>query len=547
MKILIFYKKYLFEYKGTLTVYVALIFVSTAISILSPYILGEFVDRLIEGGDINIVLRFSILFGSLNLIKIIKNYITAIMQVKMQTRMAYNLNMDVIQHIQKLSLSFTEKQDSAYLSQRIRRDSFGLINFCVSTLQSVLVNTVVLIVPLIILLFMHYFIALIMTGFLLLYIVLYLAFRKPLYNVSLLFTESQAKFFSRLVEQLKHVKNIKMNSSYEKMAERTSDSFETYRHSAIKSQKVNYLYNGLDGIVSTIAQIILFVSGGIAVMTGNFTIGMFTIFTIYFKMMLGSSKFFFGLGASYQQVLVSHDRIKEILEQNVESNGNINIDKVNKIELHDLCFSYKKTDKQGNTDEHDVLFNVNECFEKGNIYAISGGNGKGKSSFISLLSGMYVNKYKGRISYDGVDIHDIDMISARKNLFGFTEQEPILISDSIRYNIEYNESNDVNRKILRTFIDILNMREFISKRTLNYEINENNTNISGGEKQKISILKVLLKSPSILIFDEPTSALDTATIENFVSYLCSIKKDKIIIIITHDENVKSCCDKIIRL
>ena len=91
------------------------------------------------------------------------------------------------------------------------------------------------------------------------------------------------------------------------------------------------------------------------------------------------------------------------------------------------------------------------------------------------------------------------------------------------------------------------MTEFFRKHGLDFEINETSNNISGGEKQKIAILAVLYKNPAVMIFDEPTSALDAETTVQFINYLNRVKGEKIIVIITHDTQVISCCDEVIAL
>lgn len=155
------------------------------------------------------------------------------------------------------------------------------------------------------------------------------------------------------------------------------------------------------------------------------------------------------------------------------------------------------------------------------------------------------------------------MVSTRKRLIGIAEQEPLLINDSILYNLTFidqinqpisNSSIEDTREckknqklLLEDYLEILDMQRFIDENNLSFIINENNTNISGGEKQKISILKVLFKDPEVMIFDEPTSALDLKTTKKFIDYLQSIKKHKIIILITHNEYVATCCDEILNI
>ena len=426
------------------------------------------------------------------------------------------------------------------MNQKINSDSNILIGFCITVLQSTLVNAVVLIVPFIILLTMNWHTTVLMLMFLVVYMLTYKAFQKPLYNAGSAYREAQSKFFSKMFEQLTYVKLIKINSIQPEINQRADNSFADMRAKAVSNQKISHIYSGLGGFTSTIAQIVLFVIGGTQILAGNFTIGMFTIFTSYFNMMLQASKYFFGLGAYYQNTMVSHDRIEEIYSHKPENCGLGRINDISNIELKDVSFSYE------GCDEKKVISNFNAMFAKGNIYAIKGTNGAGKSTLISILMGLYVDEYTGSITYDGVDIRQIEMKQARKNLFGFAEQEPTLINDSVRYNMYFNHDEPTSQP-LESHISTLNMQNFYSKNGLDFIINEKNSNTSGGEKQKISILKVLCKDPAVMIFDEPTSALDALTTKSLMNYLQQVKKDKIIILITHDEFVKGCCDKVVSL
>ena len=207
------------------------------------------------------------------------------------------------------------------------------------------------------------------------------------------------------------------------------------------------------------------------------------------------------------------------------------------LTLDGVSFSY---------DDLKVLENINLEIEKGHSYAIDGENGSGKSTITYLLIGLYVDEFLGEIKYDDIPINTIDMIKARKEIIGYADQEPVLINDSIYYNLNYKENNNCNEdERLENYIDILDMGNFVNKNSITFKINEKNNNISGGEKQKIAILKVLYKDPKIMIFDEPTSALDLKTTNNLMKYLNAIKSNKIIIIVTHDGNIKSYCDEVI--
>ena len=538
MKILKLCKPYLLRHRYAVLVYVAMSLLATAISVLSPYLIGNFIDDLVEGGDMRVVLRFCVVFGGLSLIKILKGYVNALIYAKMYTKMSYELSMDTVRHIQALSLSYINGKDGAYLTQRIGNDSNSVMTFSINILQNTIAQAFAFIVPLVVLLSLSPFIASLMLSFLIVYMALYLLFKKSLYNVGLAMREISAKFFSRMLEQLKYVKIIKINSIQPQINSRADKVFTEYLSTVSRSQKINYLYSSMDAIVSVVAQVVLFVVGGMQILAGNFTIGMFTIFTSYFNMMLSSARYFFSLGAAYQKSLVSYDRIKEIVNQNKESHGTKLVNDINKIELRNLSLSYGA--------EGSFVGEFNAKFEKGKIYTICGSNGAGKTTLVGLMIGLYINEYLGTIKFNDIDIRDLDMPSIRNGLMSFAEQESMLVNDSIRFNI-YFDDNIHNTALLEKSISILNMEDFVTKNTLNFVINEKNSNISGGERQKISILKALVKNAPVMIFDEPTSALDHDTTKKFMDYLHSIKYNKIIILITHDESIKACSDDILEV
>jgi len=542
---------------------------TTAIALVTPQILGNFLDVLVSGGDLVYVLRFCAVFGGLSILRIILGYAASVIYVKIQTKAGYDLNMDAIKHVQNASLSYSEKQDAAYLNQRINNDANNLIIFCITILQNVMTNAVMLIVPFVVLIHMNWMIALLLMIFLVVYILSYSIFKKPLYKANFAFKEAQSKFFAHMYDQFKYIKLIKINSIQSEINQRADISFDGLFFSAVRKQKISHLYSGLDGFITTLAQITLFVVGGIQILSGNFTIGMFTIFSSYFNMMLGAGRYFFNLGANYQNTLVAYNRIEEVFEQRLESYGNIAVNDIQKIEIENISFSYanktlldQKCDtesliapKNPNTTNENILNNFSTTFEKGKIYCISGENGTGKSTLISLIMGMYINEIEGSIRFNGVNIKEIDMPKIRRTLFGFAEQEPTLINDTIWYNLTFEEAtdgyesnkHDVKYESLTTPLQTLNMTDFIEKNTLNLIINDKNSNTSGGEKQKIAILKVLTKDSPVMIFDEPASALDAQTNDRFMRYLQQAKRGKIIILISHDEEVKRLCDEVVRL
>jgi len=526
-------------------VYILLTVSTVAVSIASPYIIGSFLDNMIEGADVYVIVYFALMFGGLNLFRLLKNYISSIIAVSLQTQISFNINKHVYKHIQNLSVSYINNQDASYLTQRINADAVNVINFCLTVLQGVVINVITLIVPFMILLSMNTAVALVLIVFLAVYMFVYLCFKKPLYNAGVAVRETQSTFFSKLYSQLFYVRFLKINAIQSEINQRAEHSFIDMKRAAIHAQKVNYLFNSADGFISIIAQIMLFVFGGIQILSGHFTIGMFTIFTSYFNMMLGAGRYFFNLSAGYQGSLASLARIEEILNEAPESVGDIRFEDVHKIDMENLCFAYKNNDVSDTVKP--IISNINKSLMKGNIYALVGSNGVGKSTLVDLMVGLYRDEYQGSILYNGQCLRSVDMTYVQRALIGFAEQEPLMLKDTIAYNVNLNKKDMAVHRQLDFYVDLLGMQSFIAKHGWGYVINDKSSNTSGGEKQKIAILRILLKDPKIMIFDEPTSALDAATTNKLIHYLQSIKHDKIIIIITHDEHIKTQCDTIIKM
>ncbi|GFR34195.1 ATP-binding cassette domain-containing protein [Thermobrachium celere] len=142
------------------------------------------------------------------------------------------------------------------------------------------------------------------------------------------------------------------------------------------------------------------------------------------------------------------------------------------------------------------------------------------------------------------------MYNIRKYLIAVVEQEPTLLSSSIKNNILFGVSqNKIKNQDINYWFKKFNLYDFIIglPNHYDYNIGENSKNISGGQKQKLAIIRALLKRPQIIILDEPTSSLDKIGKNVLIEILQNIKKDRIIIIITHDNDIFKICDEVIEL
>ena len=541
MKIFAMCKSYLKKYRLPLTVYIAISIFSGLFAMINPLLIGDFIDTLIIGGTMAVVFRFSAIFAGLNILRTIFGYITMIIYTKAQSRAAHEFGQDVITHIQGLSLSFVNKRDTNYLSQVINGDTNMLIIFCISIINNFVLNGLYIIIPVIVLLHLNAYVTTALIVFLMVYIIIYVKFKTPLFNRSMSLRKAQNAFFSKFLEQLQLTKFIKMHVLGGFFRRRMDENFDGVIDETLKMQKLSYAYSSLDMAVSTIVQILLFLMGGWLILNGNFTIGMFTIFTMYFNMMLSSTKYFFGFGKTYQDNMVSYERLKEMLAKAPEKKGTKQISEIKEISIKNLSFSYDENN------ERLVINNLNIEIKKGNVYGIVGKNGAGKSTLIDLIMGMYTDERQGKIYFNGICIKEIDMELMRKKYIGFAEQSPVFLNESLKLNINLDALHDESHASCYNtqYAQALDLTSLIDKTIDKSDASE--LNFSGGEKQKLSILRTLTKDPCVMIFDEPTSALDAESSANFVKLLHALKHNKIIIVISHDAFLVEECDELIYL
>jgi len=496
-------------------------------AILSPYIIGDFIDQLATARDTGFIYRHFALFAIINLVSLGLGYISERLYTRLQTLMGFALNRAYIQKLQYAQLSFTGRRDTAYLNQRINNDANRLIVFCLGLLMSILKNIVVVATTLTIMFLFHPALAGILLGVGIMYFIFYTICKQMLYKANLAFEESRSIFFSKLNEQLFSIRFVKLHALFIYFIDRLNNGLDFMLTSALRYQKASYIFSSLDRLVYIAAQMVLLLVGGREIIAGRLTIGQFIIISAYFNMMLGAIRYFFSLGQTVQSNMVSYNRLRELDSATAEPNGQHRLSSVHSIELVNVNFAYG---------ERPVLANANHRFVAGKIYAILGPNGAGKSTLADVIIGLQAGNYTGQVLYNGRD--DIDMYDLRNRLIGVSEQEPTLLADTLANNIVLDKPDlpHASSDLMERLVDILGLKAYFASLVdgLGTQINESAANLSGGEKQKLSILRALVKAPDVIVLDEPTSALDTNSKTALMAYLNEVKRDKIIIVITHD-------------
>lgn len=215
----------------------------------------------------------------------------------------------------------------------------------------------------------------------------------------------------------------------------------------------------------------------------------------------------------------------------------------NKIKIKNLYFSYDNDSRNSNS----VLNNINLEIQKGDFVGIQGESGSGKSTFIDILLGLHSIK-KGSILVDDKDIHK--GVKSWQSLIGCVPQEVFIMDESLKKNIAFGVSEEkISSYGIERSLEFSNLKKFTSllPNQTDTTIGEKGSKLSGGQKQRIGIARAIYNNPEILILDEPTNSLDNETENKIIKEINLLRKNKTIIIVSHNSEILKNCDYILKI
>lgn len=293
--------------------------------------------------------------------------------------------------------------------------------------------------------------------------------------------------------------------------------------------KISSASHVLNATMEWIPTIICYVSSLVAVINGSLSVGEMLVFVaLVGRVTRVFSEFPFYVN-DFREIGVSVKRLEDIMGQEDEPSGNLLISKEtadydNVIEFDNVRFSYDG--------ERDIFKNLSFKIQRGKKVAFVGGSGQGKSTVFRIMCGFY-GYSEGTYKLYGKEFPKWDIISAR-NEFALVSQNVFLFPESIEKNIAYGKEGATKEEVIEA-CKKANIHDFIMSLPEGYDtmVGERGVKVSGGERQRISIARAILKNAQILLLDEPTSAVDVGTEELITDAINEIAKDRTVIIIAH--------------
>lgn len=497
---------YAMPYKKSLFICMLLSVFTTAAALVPPYVTGYMVDQVLPARDMTGLYRMIALLLGVYVAQYAVSGIRSYLLRITGDKIVVAIKKDIYEKAQYLPMSFYDKTSTGSVINRINSDAAAIQNFVLKVSQEAVVQFFTLIGILVIMVCLNWrltLFSLLPIPFVAMVGKLFGNNIKPRY---LRIWRRNASISSLLADTIPGIRIVKAFSHEKTSTEKFNAYCNDWLREEDKISRVVSAFPALMTFLVTCGSLIIWFSGGSYIIggRGGITIGLLVSFISYASMFYNPVNFFANFNDTYQNTLASAEKILDILDAEPERNFTQDVpERIDgKIEFKNVNFSFDRSKK--------VLSNINLTIEPGDIVGIVGTTGSGKSTLINLLM-RYYDEYDGEILIDGRNLKDID-IGYYRNQIGFVQQEPLMFRDTIFNNIAYGKPGAHVEEVFRA-ADIANAHGFITRLPDGYDtlLGERGIGLSGGEKQRLSIARAVMRNPSILIFDEATASVDSET------------------------------------
>lgn len=447
----------------------------------------------------------------------------------MGAKIEYNMRAEIFAHMQKLSFSFYDDAKVGQLMSRITTDLFDITELLHHGPENIILSLLKIIGALIILANINGWLTL--AAFMILPIMFTFAFflNKKMRRAFKKNRQKIAEINAQIEDNLSGIRVVKSFAN----EEIENEKFKIGNDGFLNSKKDNYKYMGSFqagvGVFTTLIQISVIITGSILIAGQKLDISDLVTFLLYIGVFTEPIKTLVDFTEQFQNGYTGFERFREIMDIEPDIK-----DKEGAIELKNVKgdISFEKVSFQYHDGIDNVLNNVSLEVPAGSYMALVGSSGAGKSTLCSLIPRFY-DVTAGSIKIDGTDIRDVTLKSLR-NQIGMVQQDIYLFAGTIFENIAYGKP-DATREEVTLAAKNANAHEFIMSFPNGYDtdIGQRGIKLSGGQKQRLSIARVFLKNPPILIFDEATSALDNESEKVVQESLELLSKNRTTFVIAH--------------
>ncbi len=531
-------RSYLVKYKIPIIIVMIFAIGSTIFTIVGPKILGNATTEIfnglvskLSGGtgiDFGKVGQIALTLLGLYVISALFSFVQRFLMTNVAQKITYKLRNDVAIKINKLPMKYFDKKTNGEVLSIITNDIDTLSMNLNQSITEIITSVCTIIGILVMMFSISWQMTLISLVIL------------PIAGILVTFiVKKSQKYFTRQQDYLGHVNGqveeiygglniVKVFNAEEKVTKDFEKANDELYHSGWKSQFLSGLMHPVMNFISNVGYVAVAVAGGYLAIQGTITVGNIQSFIQYNKQFTQPINQLAQISNMLQAMMAAAERIFEFLEEpeeEITAKGNIDTSKLKgNVEFKHVKFGYDP--------DRTIIKDFNSSVHEGQKIAIVGPTGAGKTTMVKLLMRFY-DVTDGEIDVDGHNVKDFDRGELRK-MFGMVLQDTWLFGGTVKENIKYSKEDATDTEVVEA-AKAAHVHHFIKTLPNGYNslINEESTNISAGQKQLLTIARVILADPKILILDEATSSIDTRTEIQIQSAMDNLMKGRTSFIIAH--------------
>ena len=535
-------KRFFAYYKPHMRIFVLDMLASLAVALIGivyPIVTRTMLNDLIPNKKYQLIVVFGLTLLGLYFVRMLLNFFIQYKGHMMGVYMQAQMRRDMFTHLEKLPYSFYDNHETGKIMSRMTNDLMDISELAHHGPENILISSISIITAFVYLTTINVWLTLIIFAAVPFLLIISGTLRKRMRDAFAETRKSLAVINAALESSISGIRVTKAFTN----ADREGNKFEEGNQSFIKARLDSYKAMGQfhagNSFITDVFNVIVLIAGGLFLYNGKIQFGDYSAFIVSVNMFISPVMTLIGFMEQYQNGVTGFERFCEIMDaepekdsENARDIGHVE----GHIELKNVSFAYEVFDEDGkpaeNAETREVLSDVSLDVGKGKTFALVGPSGGGKTTICHLIPHFY-DFVKGQILIDGQEIHDVTMESLRRNI-GIVQQDIYLFNASIRENILYGRLDATDEEVIEA-AKRANIHDYILSLEHGYatEIGERGVRLSGGQKQRLSIARVFLKNPPILILDEATSALDNTTeilIQQSLDELC---KGRTTLVVAH--------------
>lgn len=447
----------------------------------------------------------------------------------MGAKIEHDMRNEIFEHYQKLSFTFFDNQKVGQLLSRVTTDLFDISELLHHGPEDVVISVIKFVGSFVILSQINLTLTLITFAFVPVIAVYAFVLNK---KMKVAFKTNRARIAdinSQIEDSLSGVRAVKSFGNETIEMEKFRSGNERFVESKRRSYWYMGWYNSGLGALTTLVSIVVLVAGTALITTQRMAVADLVTFLLYINNFTEPVKKLINFTEQFQNGYTGYERFLEIMDVEpdiTDAEDAVSVDTVKgEIEFDDVSFKYEAK-------QDSVLSHINLKVDAGEYVAIVGSSGGGKTTLCSLIPRFY-DVDAGKILLDGQDIRKIKLKDLRRQI-GIVQQDVYLFAENIMENIRYGRPDATDEEVIRA-AKLANADTFISQLPDGYltDIGQRGVKLSGGQKQRLSIARVFLKNPAILIFDEATSALDNESEKIVQDSMEQLAKGRTTFVIAH--------------